>query len=118
MTRVALAECYFGSQADASQVLAAFETNTSVTDLTIERIGNLEGTTLGNSYSAILQNMAHLQRLHCYDSRLRVEGVRAFQPALQMNRTLNELSLWICVLGNVVFASLRTLWLKILPWTL
>jgi Ran GTPase-activating protein (RanGAP) involved in mRNA processing and transport len=47
-----------------------------------------------------MQNMPQLQRLDCSESALRVEGVRALQPSLQANRTLKELSLWGCEIGN------------------
>jgi Leucine Rich repeat len=93
--------CNFGSQEDASQLLAAFHTNRTVTDLTIRQIQNLEGgAVLGNSLSGLMQNMSQLQRLLLIDGNLGVEGVRAFQPALQANRTLKELDLSYCQLGD------------------
>lgn len=48
--------------------------------------------------------MPQLQRLDCsYNNRnLRVEAVRAFQPALQENRTLRELDLSQCGFGDDV----------------
>jgi Leucine Rich repeat len=68
--------------------------------LTIQDIVNLQGRALGASLGGLLQNIPQLQRLFCADCALRVEGVCAFQPALQMNRTLKELSLMECSIGN------------------
>jgi Ran GTPase-activating protein (RanGAP) involved in mRNA processing and transport len=45
-------------------------------------------------------NMPQLQRLGCQYSNLTAEGVRAFQPALQANRTLKELDLRGCDIGD------------------
>jgi hypothetical protein len=88
LTKATLSWCHFGTAQDAAQLLAAFETNRTVTDLTIYRIRNLHGTALGNSLSRLLQNMSHLQRLAC--TSLYADGVQAFRPALQANRTLRE----------------------------
>jgi hypothetical protein len=44
LEKVKLEYCHFGNQEDASQLLAAFETNRTVTGLTIRQIRNLEGT--------------------------------------------------------------------------
>jgi Ran GTPase-activating protein (RanGAP) involved in mRNA processing and transport len=82
------------------QLLAAFQTKRTVTDLTIYRIRNLEDVVLGSCLSALLQNMPQLQRLDCYGNRLRVEGVRAFQTTLQANRTLKQLNLAACWLED------------------
>jgi hypothetical protein len=47
-----------------------------------------------------MQNMAQLECLDCSFSRLGVGGVRAFQPALRANRTLKQLHLDKCSLGD------------------
>jgi hypothetical protein len=44
--------------------------------------------------------MPQLQRLDCSDCALRVEGIRALQPALRTNRTLRELNMSACRLGD------------------
>jgi hypothetical protein len=112
LTKVALALHYFGSQQGATRILAAFHTNRTVTDLTIiRRIPNLEGGALGSCLASLLQNMPQLQRLVCRNGDLCVEGVRAFQPALQMNRTLKQLILANCALEKKVFVLLQMLWL-------
>jgi Ran GTPase-activating protein (RanGAP) involved in mRNA processing and transport len=90
LTKVTL-DCWLPQ--DASRLLLeAFHTNRTITDLTIRRIINLEGAALGYSLSSLMQNMPQLQRLDC--------GVLAFQPTLQTNRTLRELSLWGCQIGD------------------
>jgi hypothetical protein len=48
LTKVRLYCCTFGSAQEASQLLAAFQTNTTVTDLAIHTIVNLQGAALGN----------------------------------------------------------------------
>jgi hypothetical protein len=47
-----------------------------------------------------MQNMPQLRRLDCSGGSLKVGGVRALQPALQANRTLEELELCACAIGN------------------
>jgi Leucine Rich repeat len=103
LTKVEMYGCDFGTAQDAAQLLAAFQTNATVTDLTIRRIENLEEATLGNSLSGLMRaNVIALQlhRLDCTCSSLRAAGVRAFQPSLQTNRTMRELVLYGCQLGN------------------
>jgi Leucine Rich repeat len=101
LTKVSLQHCDFGSQQDASQLLAAFETNTTVTDIEIERICHLEYAALGNSLSGLMQNMPQLQRLSCSCTiNLCMEGVRALQPGLRNNQTLKELNLFYCRIGD------------------
>jgi hypothetical protein len=89
LTKVSLVCCNFGTSENALQLLAAFQTNTTVIDLEIShRIRNLDGAALGNALSSWMQNIPQLQRLACTRCCLRgVEVVRAFQPALQTNRT-------------------------------
>jgi hypothetical protein len=100
LTNVTFSCCNFGTAQAASQLLAAFHTNTTVSDLTIAQIDNLKGAALGACLSGLLQNMTQLQRLDCYGYHLRVEGVRAVQPGLQSNRTLKELTLDLYTNGN------------------
>jgi hypothetical protein len=93
--------CDFGSRADTVQLLAVFHTNGTVTDFTIQQISELPGSALGNSLSGLIQNMPQLQRLDLYgNNHLGVEGVRALQPALRVNRTLKRLTLGWCLLGD------------------
>jgi Ran GTPase-activating protein (RanGAP) involved in mRNA processing and transport len=47
----------------------------------------------------LLQNMPQLQRLAC-QGYLRAPGVHAFQSALQANRTLKELTMYNCFIGD------------------
>jgi Leucine Rich repeat len=98
LTKVTIRFCNFGSQEEATRLLAAFHANRTVIDLTIDGIMHLEGTALGNSLSGLMQNMTQLHRLEC--SRLFLDGVRVFQPTLQANRTLRELSLPSCWMGD------------------
>jgi hypothetical protein len=44
--------------------------------------------------------MPQLQRLECSECGLRAEGVRAFQPGLRSNRTLREMCLRYCNVGD------------------
>jgi Leucine Rich repeat len=83
----------------ASQLLAAFHTNRTVTDISISNRMQ-ESTSLGSCLFGLMQNMPQLNRLDCSHSVLGVEGVRAFQPALQTNRTLKQLHLGGCSLGD------------------
>jgi hypothetical protein len=55
--------CNFGSGQDASQLIAALQTNPLVTNLTIADINHLHGVALGNCISRVLQNHTTLQRL-------------------------------------------------------
>jgi hypothetical protein len=100
LTKVTLHACNFGNTEDASQLLTAFQTNRTVTDLTIDSIRNVGGAALGTCLSALLQNMPQLQRLDCKRGCLRMEGVCAFQRALQTNRTLKQLYFSHCFLGD------------------
>jgi Leucine Rich repeat len=100
LTKVTLRHCDFGSQQNTEQLLAAFHTNRTITYLYIQRINNLRGSALGASLSGLMQSMPQLQRLYCTCRFLCVEGVRACQPALQENRTLKELDLSSCQLGD------------------
>jgi hypothetical protein len=63
LTEVSLYCCHFGTTQDASRVLASFQTNRTVTDLTIKDIANLKGGALGTSLCGLVQNMPQLQRL-------------------------------------------------------
>jgi Leucine Rich repeat len=96
LTKVAFLCCNLESREDALQLIGVFQTNRTVTDLTIYRISILNGAVLGACLSSLTQNMTQLQRLECSSCALRAEGVRAFRPALQANRTLRELILWSC----------------------
>jgi Ran GTPase-activating protein (RanGAP) involved in mRNA processing and transport len=100
LTKVTLSWSYFGTAEEASHLIAAFQTNRTVTDLTIRQISNLRGSALGNCLSGVLQHMPQLERLCCSWSALRVEGIRALQPALQANRTLRALNLSHSSIGN------------------
>jgi Leucine Rich repeat len=102
LTKVTLDMCTFGGHQDASQLFAAFRTNTTVTDLEIHVVFNLEGAVLGACLSGLLGTdmPLQLQRLDCIYSRLGAEGVRALQPALQENRTLRKLNLTCCRLED------------------
>jgi Leucine Rich repeat len=101
LTKVTLDECAFGTTEDTSQLLAAFHTNRTISDVEIFYIFALQGAALGNSLSGLLQNMSKLQNLDCHCRQLDVEGVlRAFQPALRANRTLKQLHLGRCELAD------------------
>jgi Leucine Rich repeat len=101
LTKVTLWSCDFGSQPDAEQLLAAFHTNPTITDLTIGRIWHLSEAALGRCLDGILQHKnTTLQRLECVQNELRVDGIRAFQPTLRANRTLKKLSLVGCRLQD------------------
>jgi Leucine Rich repeat len=87
------------------QLLAAFQTNRTVTDLGICRVHNLEDALLGASLSGLAQNMTQLQRLDCRCCRLRSVGIRAFllpieSPGVRFAITLKELCLSSCELGD------------------
>jgi hypothetical protein len=47
----------------ATQLIAVFETNRTIKDLSLLRITNLEDAALGDSLSGLMQNMPQLQRL-------------------------------------------------------
>jgi Leucine Rich repeat len=108
LTKVRLEHCDFGSEQEASQLIGAFRTNRTVTDLTIRSIRNLGGgAALGNSLSSLMETMLQLQTLDVDCSGavtdnglVSGEGVRAFQPALQTIRTLKELRLSWCRFGD------------------
>jgi hypothetical protein len=59
-SRFTLSDCDFGSVEDTSRLIAAFQTNKTVTDLNIDRIRLLKGTALGNCISGLLQNNKQL----------------------------------------------------------
>jgi hypothetical protein len=80
--------------------MSAFQTNGTVTELTIGRIRNLEGGALGTCLGGLVQNMPQLQRLFCHECSLRLEGVRAFQSGLRSNRSVKYLKLSDCQLGD------------------
>jgi hypothetical protein len=82
LTKVTFSSCNFGTGEETSQLLAACQTNRTMTDLAIYIIENLSGAGLGNSLCGLLQNMPRLRRLECYGNYLRVEGARAMQPGL------------------------------------
>jgi hypothetical protein len=91
--------CNFGTTEEASRLLAAFQTNRTVTDLTIYSICNREGSAaLGTCLSALLQNMPQLHRLELnfYTS----DGIRAMQPGLRTNRSLKILDLSCCAIDD------------------
>jgi hypothetical protein len=97
LTKVRFWDCYnVGSQQDASQLIAAFATNRTITDLSTNRIGYLRDAVLGNTLSDLVQSIPQLQRLGCCGCLLLATGVRAFQPGLRVNRTLKELILSDC----------------------
>jgi hypothetical protein len=96
MTKVTLSwNCDFGTAEEASQLLAALQTNRSVTDLTIYKIDNLQGAELGRALSGLLQNNETVQRLSL-GSPLTVACARTIQPGLRSNRNLKELNLSGC----------------------
>jgi Leucine Rich repeat len=99
LTKVTL-RCVRFSKEDASRLLAAFHTNRAVTELSIHSIRNLHNADLGNSLCCILQNMPQLQLLECNGCELYDDGIRAFQPGLQTNRTLKQLVLSSCRIGD------------------
>jgi hypothetical protein len=100
LTKVAMDGCHFATTEDTSQLIAAFETNRTVTDLTIRRIRNLQDVALGDCVSGLLQNMPQLQRLDCSHCILHLEGVRALQPGLRSSRSLKELFLYSFDIGD------------------
>jgi hypothetical protein len=68
MTKVTLEYCDFGNEEEsASQLLSAFQTNRTVTDLTVNSLRNLSGAVCGNCISGLLLNMPQLQRLQLGD---------------------------------------------------
>jgi Leucine Rich repeat len=98
LTKVTLKTCDFFPP---PQLLTAFYTNRTITDLSIQRSAiGLQGVALGSSISGILQNMPQLQRLGFTEADLHVDGVRAFQPALRSNRSLKEFRLRGCHLKD------------------
>jgi hypothetical protein len=99
ITNVNLTGCAFGTDEEESQLLAAFHTNRTVTDLTISD-PHLQDAALGAGLSGCLQNMPQLHRLECYPCCLRLAGARALQPGLRVNQTLRELKLYSCSLGD------------------
>jgi Leucine Rich repeat len=102
ITTVELAYCHFGGMEEASRLLAAaFATNhtTTVTDLTIREIRNLQGAALGDCISGILQNNTTVQLLSLGDT-LDVETVRSMQPGLRTNRHLKVLDVSYCSLRD------------------
>lgn len=88
----------FGSTEQATQVLGAFHTNRTVTELRIREIHNLEGAALGHCLSGLLHHKTHPRTLAC--SSLMEAGVSALQPGLRSNQQLKELSLVLCRIGD------------------
>jgi hypothetical protein len=81
LTKVTLADhCSSSTTEETSQLLAAFETNRTVSNLTIRRICSLQGGALGACLCGLSQNMPQLLRLECSYSILHLDGVRALQP--------------------------------------
>jgi Leucine Rich repeat len=67
----------------------------------IQYTRNLDGAAAGTCLSSLMQNIPQLRRLYCSWNGLRLdEGVRAMCPTLQVNRTLRELSLFECDIGD------------------
>jgi hypothetical protein len=65
LTKVTFSDCAF-RHPDALQLLAAFHTNRTVTDITIHEMKKLQGgAALGNALAGLTQNMPQLQRLDC-----------------------------------------------------
>lgn len=102
-----------GNREDTSRLLAVFERNRTVaadSDHSAHPRNLVEGAALCACLSSLSQNMPNLQRLECSecDALHVLEGVRAFQPALQSNRTLRELILtfFFVDLEMMAFASL------------
>jgi hypothetical protein len=88
--------CNFGSEQEASRLLVAFQTNTTVTDLTIIGIRILHGAAFGRGIStSLLQNMPQLHRLELGAS-LDEDVIRAMQPGLRANWSLKKLRLVCC----------------------
>jgi Leucine Rich repeat len=100
LTNATLWECDFGSREDVAQLLSPFYTNKTITGLTIHQITNLEGVALGTCLSNLMQNMPQLQCLICSQGDLRLDGTRALQPGLRSNRTLKQLVISSCKLGD------------------
>jgi Leucine Rich repeat len=94
-TKITLRHCDFGATRETSQVLAAVQSNRSVTDLTFFGIQNLQGAALGNCISGVLQNATHLQRLELGD-RLDATVLLAMQSGLRINQHLKILDLCSC----------------------
>jgi Leucine Rich repeat len=90
---------HFGNQQDASLLLAAFQGNRTVSELSIGKIVNIDGSALGSSLSGLLQNMTQLHRLVCCDVNLS-DSVSAMQPGLRSKQTLKELCLSACQLDD------------------
>jgi hypothetical protein len=100
LTKVTLWHCDFGTVDEALQLLASFQTNPTVVDLEIVGLmPHLDNAALG----ACLSNpdwVGSFQRLELTDCSLVPNGVRVFQPVLQANRTLKELILDNCDIGD------------------
>jgi hypothetical protein len=110
VTKVTIEQCNLGTTEEASQLLAAFHTNRTVTRLYIQQITNMDGdvegedVALGSCLSGLLLNIVpQLQHLGLSFGDLDVEAVRAFQPGLQTNRSLKQLSLVGCSHGDESF---------------
>jgi Leucine Rich repeat len=105
LTKVTLGWCDVGSRRDASQLLAAFHSNRTVTDLTIRHVRNLQGAALCACLSGLLQNMPQLHWLECglgYVDLYGEKRIRAGQrdTGLDVNRTLKVLDLGRCDLRD------------------
>jgi hypothetical protein len=106
LSKVTIYGCNFGTTEQASQLLAAFETNGTVNDMKIGAISNLEcGVSLGRCVCRLLQ---HMPQLHELDFSLlrgwrcdrldecsvnKTEFIHALQPGLRSNRTLKRMQL-------------------------
>jgi Leucine Rich repeat len=108
LTRIKLSNCNFGTVEETVRIIGAFQTNRTVSDLTISTIINREAllarpllrntvyAALGNSLSGLMRNMSQLQRLDCVHIVIWVWK----EPGLQANRTVTELNLRGCDIGD------------------
>lgn len=103
VSTIDLSWCKFGSTTqEALQLLAEFKTNTSVTDLRICNISNLDNVSLGSYFSDLLQSQTHLQKLDCSYNCFRDTGgiVVPLHRGLRDNRYLKEMRLNRCDLED------------------
>jgi hypothetical protein len=75
---------------DASQLVAAFHTNQTVTEDFTVRVDNLQGAALGNSLSGLMESMPQLQRLDCHGCALHVEGVPCISTSTAIESNFEE----------------------------
>jgi Leucine Rich repeat len=109
---VSFRSCDFGSREEATQLLAALQTNPCITDLTLGRIVNVGSAELGACLSGMLRrNRPTLLLLNCswhglfpaergVNHPLRTDLGRAVQQGLRFNQTLKELRIACCDLGD------------------